>query len=132
MAGLNFLTENIDTSKSVQSIGVVLGFNPIECEDKIASAEVTVINHREFSQLIQLALSERVDAIYGDPKVLKYYLGVLGLPLDMFTFSTEHPYSVHEYYISTIDQHDLIEKLNHWVKINGPKVSNLKKEYEVE
>ena len=119
-----------DISK-FKKLATILGFTPWGWLELINSGKVTKIEISKYSNLISIALSKRIDGIYGNIVVGNYQLQKLGR-IDELVFDPSLPHSDNYYHLSSINYPQVIVEFNKFMHDNVEFVNNLKNKYKVE
>jgi ABC-type amino acid transport substrate-binding protein len=96
-------------------LGTQNGFTPWPYLKPIRSGHIKVILANQVDSLLRMALSDRIDGAYLNPKVVAYRLRQLNLPADALVFDPQLDHVEDYYYLSSIQHPELIGEFDRFL-----------------
>lgn len=118
--------------EQVKRLGIVRGFTPWEYLGDIKSGKVKTQESTKISQLMQSAEAGRVDAVYFNVQVARYFLNhSKEFSENLVEFDDSLPHTRSHYHLSSIKHPEVIAQFNEFMKHEAALVDSLRKKYEV-
>ncbi len=115
--------------EKMKILGNLRGFSAWKFQQYIDSGKMSTDNANSPESLINMALLGRVDGINLAHQVAQYHLKKMNRPKDLVSDPALLPLQDSHYYFSTIRHHELIKKLNLFLKRDAANIMQLKKKY---
>ena len=120
--------ENIGKGKSnLKTLGAPRGFSPGDYTD----GSIALKEGNTLKSLIKMAESNRVDGVYFNVIVARYFLENTAFNNDLIIFDKDLPHTRSNYHLSSIKHPDLIEQFNDYMASNKADIEVLKAKYNV-
>ena len=113
-------------------LGVVAGFTPVAYLEYIENREIQVREIYDYRNLLVQAIHKRIDGVYSNIMVSRYYLYKENLKIDALVFDPELPYTKSYRHLSSIHHPEIIEAFNAFLIHDTETIEKLKKKYMVE
>ena len=126
-AGLNVFLEY--KTADIKTIGMILGFNPIEYQEDLDGGHYDLIAARDVEGVLRIGILNRVDAVYGDYNVFQSTLRRMGEDPHQLIFKENYPYSEHDYQLSTITEKAFLNAFDAWLQQSQDVVTELKRQH---
>jgi polar amino acid transport system substrate-binding protein len=117
---------------NIKKLGVIRGFTPWEYLDDINKGDIKTQENNKLSQLMKMAQSNRVDAVYFNILVARYFLKHSDFDKNLVMYDDSLPHTQNYYYLSSIKHPDVIAQFNEYLQQENIFVNELKKKYELE
>lgn len=121
------LSKNIKMASAINRLGTIRGFTPWDYLDLIHAKQVALEEIENIQRLFDMLIKERIDGIYMNIDVGKYYAkeqGILGVEFNKNGKSTTDFYS-----ISTIKHENFIKEFDQFLQSNTEEIKKIKKKY---
>ena len=116
-----------------KKLGIIRGFTAWEYLGDIKSGRLKLSEVKKMSQLMLLVKSHRVDAIYFNVLVARYFLKHNDdFSVDLVNFDKSLPHTRDHYHLSTIKHPDVIAQFNEYLETHAADVAHLKAKFELE
>ena len=99
----------------IERLGTQNGFTPWPYLTEIHAGRIHLIQANQIESLLRMASSDRVDAVYLNPKVVAHHLGQMGMATDSLVYDPTLPHVEDHYYLSSIRHRQLIEVFNRFL-----------------
>ncbi|MFT0624074.1 substrate-binding periplasmic protein [Ectopseudomonas guguanensis] len=99
----------------VKLLGTQNGFTPWPYLEAIRSGRMQLVQNNRIDALLRMALSNRIDAVYLNPRVAAHHLQQLGLTPDALVFAPQMGYVEDHYYLSSIRRPELIAEFDRFL-----------------
>lgn len=99
----------------IELLGTQNGFTPWPYLAEIRNQQIKLIQANQIQSLLLMASSDRLDAVYLNPKVVAHQLGQMGMATDSLVFDPALPHVEDHYYLSSIRHPQLIEAFNRFL-----------------
>jgi len=116
---------------NLKDLGVLRGFTPWDYLDDIAAKSVILKEVNSLNSLVKMAKAGRIDGVYFNVIVAKYFLENTMFDKNGLVFDSELPHTRGHYYMSTIKHPKLIASFNKFMAENKNLVESIKAKYEV-
>ncbi len=117
--GLFVLPKNKNMSlKKIKKVGTLKGFTVVSLEHNISIGKIHVQEFEDTSSLLQAVMKGEIDGAYLSKGVGLYYLDKILRSTGGLVFDESLPTASSPFYLSTLKDEKLIEKLNEWLKAN--------------
>lgn len=114
----------------IKRVGTILGFSPPPYRDSGRLSDITVLNTSSLRSLIEVARYHRVDGIYVNVLVGRYWLHKTGND-GMLVYDPGLPHVRGTYRLSTMRYPEVIKRFNRFLKDRRDLVQQLEKRYHV-
>jgi len=115
----------------LKTLGVLRGFTPWDYLGDIKAKRVKVKEVNSLKSLISMANAGRINGVYSNVIVAKYFLEHTVLDKKAVVFDADLPHTRGNYYLSTIKHPKLIASFNKFLAENKSLVESIKTKYEV-
>ena len=130
--GVMVLPNNLaKDSSQLKKLGTVRGFTPWVYLDQIKSNQIKLTENSDLKGLLKLIKAERIDGVYFNILVAKYYLKHTLFDEKAMVFNSSLPHSRSAYHASSIKHPDVIEQINQFREEEIDLIKSLKLKYEV-
>lgn len=110
----------------IELLGTQNGFTPWPYLADIRAGKIRLIQANQIDSLLRMAASDRVDAVYLNPKVVAHQLRQMRMAPDSLVFDPELPHVEDHYYLSSINHPELIEAFNRFLTERADQVAALR------
>ncbi|ALN17124.1 substrate-binding periplasmic protein [Ectopseudomonas mendocina] len=110
----------------IELLGTQNGFTPWPYLPEIRAGRIRLIQANQIESLLRMASSDRVDAVYLNPKVVDYQLRQMRMTADSLVFDPELPHVEDHYYLSSIRHPQLIEAFNRFLEERADQVAAIR------
>ena len=117
--------------KNLKKIGTIKGFTPLSYEYLIQTGKIELLESQSSLELIQWALSGKVDGIYANVDVIAYQLLKKFNQLDTLTFDISLPYTASTYMLSTTNRPRVLKKFNRFLINESENIKKMKKDFGI-
>jgi ABC-type amino acid transport substrate-binding protein len=118
--------------EKLKKLGVIRGFTPWDYLASIKAGKIDAKENKQMSHLMRMAESGRVDAVYFNVLVARYFLKHSDFEDDLVKYDPALPHTQDFYYLSSIKHPDVITQFNEFMLKETELVNNLRKKYELE
>ncbi|MCG8609924.1 MAG: transporter substrate-binding domain-containing protein [Pseudomonadales bacterium] len=119
--------------ENLKRLEVIRGFTPWAYGDDFKNNVVNLQETTKLSQVMQLADSDRVDGVFFNILVARYFLRhTPGFKENTVVFDPALPYSQDHYSVATLKHQDVILEFNAFLKAEAQWVADLRKKYELD
>lgn len=108
-----------DGLERLHLLGTVTGFTPWEYLDYVNNKKIELRENPSLDGVLQQALLGRVDGVYMNIDVAKFYLKQNLQKEGSLMFDDELPFGQSDYHLATIKHPEIIEKFNDFLKENS-------------
>lgn len=130
--GVSVLKENKGKGvKNLKKIGTIKGFTPLSYEYLIQTGKIELLESQSSLELINWALSGKVDGIYANVDVIAYQLVEEFNRLDALVFDVNLPYTASTYMLSTTNRPRVLKKFNRFLDNKRERIESLKKDFGI-
>ena len=130
--GVMVLPENKGTGlRQFKKLGTILGFTPWAWLEQIKAGSVKKLETSNYHNLINMAISKRIDGIYANVVVGAYQLRQMNKKKAL-VFDPSLPHSDDYYFLSSINYPQIIKRFNQFMRDNKALIEQLKAKYKVE
>lgn len=130
--GVMVLPKNVGKGKAaLKNLGTVRGFSPWTFMGDVESGEIILHENSDLTGLIKSIKSRRVDGVYFNILVARYFLKYTFFEEGVVVFDEGLPHTRDTYYISTLRHKDILRQFNEYMIKNAEFVEGLKIKYEV-
>lgn len=116
----------------LKKLGLVAGWTPIPYLEQIKSGQIKLFENNSYSGLLKQVMLGRIDGAYSNVSTSRYYLRNTIKKSDGLVFDPSLPHVRHQRVLSSINQPQLIEEFNRFLKTNALEIDRLKAKYQVE
>lgn len=127
--GVSVMPEKLQ--QPVKQLGLVQGFTAFGFLEKIESGEVKLQAASNFTSLIEMALSDRVDGVYGNSEVIRYTLKEVMKKPGALVLNDALPGTSSHYHLSSVRKPELVKAFDSWFAANNGKISAMKARYDL-
>lgn len=117
--------------RRLQRMGTLQGFTPLDYEYLIESGAVELLETTSTRKLIEMALNEKVDAIYANIDVIQYQLNLSGKEKGALVFDPLLPYTIQSYMLSTAKRPRMLKEFNIFLREEKELIKSLKLKYGI-
>lgn len=104
--------------EKIKKVGTLHGFTVVSLEHNIRSGNIKVLEYNDTTTLMQAAIKGEIDGAYLSRGVGNYYLSKILRDPEKLVFDESLPTANNPYYLSTLKEKTLLEKLNQWIVKN--------------
>jgi len=115
----------------IKTLGTLLGFTPWPYLADIRQGRIRLTEVSQIDALLKMLMAERVDAVYLNVRVAEDYQNQLGGP-QLLVFDPNLPHDKGDYYLSSLNQPQVIAELNAFLRDEAQWVDALKLQYRIE
>ncbi len=131
--GVMVLPENKGKGiKNLKKLGVVAGFTPYAFLELIKTGEIEQNEIYNYERLLMLAILKRVDGVYSNIAVSRYYLKNIIKDKNALVFDPDIPHTRAQRHLSSIKHPEIIYEFNKFLKENYDIINKMKLKYKVE
>lgn len=116
-------------AEHIHLLGTQNGFTPWPYQDAIRSGRLQLVQNNRIDALLRMALSERIDAVYLNPRVAAHQLQQLGLAPDALVFAPQLGYVQDHYYLSSIARPDLIAEFDRFLLERAEQIAQMRQRH---
>ena len=116
---------------NLKTLGSPRGFSPYEYMDAVKAKKIALKEGNSLKSLLKMAESNRIDGVYFNIIVARYFLEHTSFNNDLIIFDKDLPHTRAHYHLSTIKHPELIEEFNAYLNNNRAEVETLKAKYNV-
>lgn len=110
----------------IQLLGTQNGFTPWPYLSEIRSGRIKLIQANQIESLLLMAINDRVDAVYLNPRVVARQLSKMNLPARALLLDPQLPHVEDHYYLSSIHHPQLIEAFNRFLEERAEQVAAIR------
>jgi ABC-type amino acid transport substrate-binding protein len=110
----------------IELLGTQNGFTPWPYLPDIRAGRIRLIQANQIESLLRMASSDRVDAVYLNPKVVAHQLRQMHMAPDSLVYDPSLPHVQDHYYLSSIRHPQLIEAFNRFLEERAEQVAELR------
>lgn len=130
--GVMVLPGNLSKGKeSLKKLGTVRGFTAWDYLGDVEAGTVAVQENSDLQGLVSLMKAERIDGVYFNVVVARYFLKHTLFEKDVIVFDKSLPHSRSAYHLSSIKYPDVIKQFNEFLISNKDLVESLKNKYDI-
>ncbi|SDP95947.1 substrate-binding periplasmic protein [Ectopseudomonas guguanensis] len=107
-------------------LGTQNGFTPWPYLAEIQAGHIKLIQANQIESLLMMAASDRVDAVYLNPRVVTHQLRQMRLAPDALVFDPQLAHVEDHYYLSSIRHPELIEAFDRFLEQRAELVTTLR------
>ena len=116
---------------ALKNLGVVRGFTAWDYLDDINKGEIRVNEGNSLTNLVKMAESERIDGVYFNVIVARYFLEHTEFKKNALVFDESLPHTRGQYHLSTVSHPQIIEQFNTFLRDKVALIETLKAKYDV-
>lgn len=120
-----------DAATSLESIGTLLGWVPEGYYGPIARGEVILQRFATVEQMLKAGLAGGVDAVFAERQSLDIYINAHHPYYSTYQFCSALPSSIGHFRLSTVEQPELIERFNQFLKAHPEVIDAIKARYRL-
>lgn len=113
----------------IELLGTQNGFTPWPYLPDIRAGKIRLIQANQIDSLLRMASSDRVDAVYLNPKVVAHQLRQMRMAADSLVLDPELPHVEDHYYLSSINHPELIETFNRFLEERAELVGEIRRRH---
>ena len=117
--------------KSLQRLGTLEGFTPLNYEYYIKSGRIKLIEMRSTTELIKAALIGDIDGVYANVDVISHQASKKFPDSEGLVFDRSLPYTAQSYMLSTAKNPQLLKEFNHFLLLKARLIKDLKQKYKI-
>jgi len=117
--------------KYLKNLSIVAGFTPFSYTRYIKNGRVKFHEEFNYKNMIIKVLAERVDGVYSNIAVTKYYLTNVAKKNEQLVFNRNLPHIRSFRHLSTIRYPKVIQEFNIFLQSNKGEIENLKRKYKI-
>ncbi|MBH3342022.1 transporter substrate-binding domain-containing protein [Pseudomonas mendocina] len=110
----------------IELLGTQNGFTPWPYLPEIRTGRIQLIQANQIESLLRMAGSDRVDAVYLNPRVVAHQLEQMGMAAGSLVFDPQLPHVEDHYYLSSIRHPQLIEAFNRFLAERAEQVAAIR------
>ena len=130
--GVLIKTPNIESNSfQLETLGCIRGFTPIPYLNQIASGELQLIEFSNTSELLLAVANDKINGAYLNIDVAAHQMKQLFNNQALLTFAKNLPFSKDYYYLSTVNEKEIIVKFNAFMKKNSALKKSLLKKFNI-
>jgi len=115
----------------LKTLGTLRGFTPWEYLDDISAKTMKLKEGSSLKGLIQMVQANRIDGVYFNVIVAKYFMANTLSQKDSLVFDKSLPHTRGDYHMSTIKYPKIIDSFNRFLTENKSLVESIKAKYEI-
>ena len=119
------------TKSSLKNMATVRGFTPYVYLDDIKADRIKVLENSGFEATLKQVAAGRADGAYVNVAVAQYTLTNELKKPDALIFAPELPHSAGFYYLSTVNNTEIIDSVNKFLNDDKAEVDALKAKYDL-
>ena len=116
---------------NLKTLGSPRGFSPYEYLDDVKAKKISLKEGNTLKSLLKMAESNRIDGVYFNIIVARYFLEHTTFNDDLVIFDKGLPHTRAHYHLSTIKHPELMKQFNDFLANNKAEVATLKAKYNV-
>lgn len=130
--GVMIKSANIDSSSfKLEILGSIRGFTPVPYLKQIASGGLQLIEFSNTSELLLAVANDKIDGAYLNIDVAAHQMKLLFRNQSPLTFAKKLPFNKDYYYLSTVNEKEVILKFNAFMKKNVELKKSLLKKFNI-
>ena len=110
----------------IRLLGTQNGFTPWPYLTDVRSGRIKLIQANQIDSLLRMAISDRVDAVYLNPRVVAHQLRKMRLPAEALVFDPELEHVRDHYYLSSISHPKVIEDFDRFLQERAELVAEIR------
>ncbi|MGG2398837.1 substrate-binding periplasmic protein [Pseudomonas sp. SH1-B] len=110
----------------IQLLGTQNGFTPWPYLPEIRAGRFKLIQANQIESLLLMAINDRVDAVYLNPRVVAHQLHQMGQPEQALVLDPQLPHVEDHYYLSSIRHPQVIEAFNRFLDEHAEEVAAIR------
>lgn len=110
----------------IELLGTQNGFTPWPYLSEIRGGRIRLIQANQIESLLRMASSDRVDAVYLNPRVVAYQLKQMDMAAESLVFDPTLPHVEDHYYLSSIHHPQLIEAFDRFLEQRADQIAALR------
>lgn len=110
----------------IELLGTQNGFTPWPYLSEIRGGRIRLIQANQIESLLRMASSDRVDAVYLNPRVVAHQLRQMRMAANSLVFDPTLPHVEDHYYLSSIHHPQLIEAFDRFLEQRAEQVAALR------
>lgn len=130
--GVLVAPENIGKGKDhLKTLGAPRGFSPWDYMDDISNKTIALKEGNSLSNLLKMAKSKRIDGVYSNVVVIRYFLENSDFNNDLVIFDKDLPHTRANYHLSSIQHPQIIAEFNAFLSSHKAELDALKAKHKV-
>lgn len=113
----------------IKSLGIIRGFTPEAFKKVINNGDIVLSEFSHLSTLLKMLNEKQIDAIYLNVEVAKYQMKMYGFT--ELIFNANLPLTKNDYYLSTVNHPEVIDKLNQYIIENEDAIKLMIKRFNL-
>lgn len=110
-------------------LGTQDGFTPWPYLEDIRTGNMRLIRASQIDSLLRMAINERVEAVYLNPRVVAYHLREMKLAPDTLVFDPSLAHVQDHYYLSSVKHPKVIEEFNQFLSDQAELVQQIRQRH---